>query len=206
MAGAETSLQAISNLFDLADKDHNGNLSRSEIASIMQQIKRGIYPSEDEINMCMALIDKDSDGVVTKEEFTSAMAKWLGLDKHSGSGGDKKPDIGSPSAHSRKRAVSDLAKFFKQFDTVGDFSKQQELILQRERPEIDHSALLHEFPSLTKEQKLEFHRGVAAIVSAGKTCLLAELYSNDWNLVLRATKKVREILLMVEVFHDPDER
>ena len=128
------------------------------------------------------------------------MAKWLGLDSN------RIGDIGSPSVGSRKRAVSDLAKFFKQFDTLGDFSKQQEMILQRDRPEIDHSVLLHEFPMLSKECKLEYHRGVTSIVATGKTCLLAELYSPDWNIVLNAAKKVRDILGIVEVFHDADER
>ena len=199
MASNDTSLQAISNLFQAADRDHSGNLSRDEIVGIMQQIKKGMVPSNEEVNMCMALMDKDSDGVITKEEFTSAMAKWLGLDERRG-------EFGSPSAQSRKRAVSDLTKFFKQFDTVGDFNKQQELILQRERPEIDHAALLHEFPAYCKEEKLAFHRSVASIVAAGKTCLLAELHSVDWNVVLRAAHKVKDLLAVVEVFHDPDER
>lgn len=77
MSGNDSSLLAISNLFQAADKDHNGNLSRDEIAGIMRQIKKGASPSDAEVNMCMALMDKDSDGVITREEFTAAMAKWL---------------------------------------------------------------------------------------------------------------------------------
>lgn len=202
MAGAETSLQAIANLFELADRDHNGNLSRDEVAGVMRQIKKGVAPSEEEVNMCMSRMDKNSDGVITREEFTSAMANWLGLEPEV----SQKTDIGSPSAQNRRRAVSDLAKFFKQFDTVTDFSKQQEVILQRERPELDQAALLHEYPVLSKEEKLEFHRKVASIVSSGKTCLLAELHSHDWNIVLHAASKVRDILSVVDVFHDADER
>lgn len=222
MASNESSLLAISDLFQAADKDRNGNLSRDEIAGIMRQIKKGGLPTDAEVNMCMSMMDRDSDGVITKEEFTSAMAKWLVGTPYNpctcnpfpfsadtnlqGLSSASTADIASPSGKNRRRGVSDLAKFFKQFDTVSDFGAQQELILQRERPEIDHSVLLHEFPVVPKERKLEIHRGISAIVAAGKTCLLAELHSTDWNVVLGAVHKVRDLLSIVEVFHDPDER
>ena len=77
MAGNESSLQAISNLFQAADKDHSGNLTRDEIAGIMRQIKKGVPPSDAEVSQCMTMMDRDSDGVITKEEFTAAMANWL---------------------------------------------------------------------------------------------------------------------------------
>jgi hypothetical protein len=160
-----------------------------------------------QVDACMDMLDNDKDGVVTQQEFTTAMAKWLGLNLPGGVPGIGSPGPGSGSGPLATAAAEvHLTKFFLQFDTVGDFGRQQVAILRRDRPELDHSVLMAEFPIYSKEQKLDFHRKVSALVAGGRIRLLAALHSPDWDTVLTAAKQVQQLLSIVEVFHEADER
>ncbi len=199
---ADLALHEISNLFQAADKDQSGSLSRTEIAAVMTRIKMGVYPSETELSQCMALIDKNSDGVITKEDFIAAMAQWLGISLDAGCSGNRlrsRSDL-------LESTSSNMANFFRQFEPVTNITKQQELIMHRTKPELNQYVILHEFPSLTSEQKLMIHSGATATVSAGKISLLTALHSLDWHEVLLAAMKVRDLLALVEIFHDTEER
>jgi hypothetical protein len=203
---SDATLQEISNLFDAADRDKNNTLSREEVASIMTQIKKGVRPSDDELAMCMKIMDKNNDGVINKEEFTTALCHWMGLSSPVGRKA-RAHSLTSPVAPvTRKKAIDEMANFFRQFSPVADYGVQQQLILSRERPELNVSVIRYEFPVLPNERKVEVHKHLLALVAAGRPSILAELYSLDWNVVLLGVRKVKDLLSIVEVFHNEDEK
>ena len=50
------------------------------------------------------------------------------------------------------------------------------------------------------------HKHLLALVAAGRPSILAELFSLDWNVVLLGVRKVKDLLSVVEVFHNEDEK
>ena len=59
--------------FNLFDKDNNGSISASELATVMKSL--GLSPSETEITDLMNEIDQDGNHEIDFEEFLTLMAR-----------------------------------------------------------------------------------------------------------------------------------
>lgn len=57
------------------DKDGDGTISMEELASVMQII--GLHPTQDELEIMLASVDTDRNGVIDFDEFVDLMAGHL---------------------------------------------------------------------------------------------------------------------------------
>jgi hypothetical protein len=202
----DATVQEISNLFDIADRDRSDSLSREEVAAIMTQIKKGIRPSDDELQLCVVLMDKNNDGIISREEFIEALGHWLEVDVKALAPTVRSKSVRSLGFADRQSTLNEMANFFRQFTPVKDYALQQKMILSREPDEHSSAAVTHEFPEMTKEMKAELHARLQDLIALGRLPIMAELHSLDWNVVLDGVNKVKELLSVAEVFHQPYEK
>lgn len=201
-------IEEIANLFYAADQDNNGSLSFDEIAIIMTTIKGGIRPSDDEIRRCMNAMDSNGDGSISEQEFLQAMISWLGIINNN-SNNNKKRSLdtphGSPTLN-RKKTVSDMTNFFRQFSPIPDFQEEQRRILLQESKGINLTSIHREYQYFTSEEKSVKYEIIKRILIDGRDIILQEINSYDWNIVLNGVLKVQSILSIVELFSTPEER
>mmetsp|Transcript_1908 Transcript_1908/g.2677 ORF Transcript_1908/g.2677 Transcript_1908/m.2677 type:complete len:160 (-) Transcript_1908:708-1187(-) len=62
-------------MFNLADKDKNGSISKEQLGDLLRTI--GINASEEEISMMVGEIDDDINGRIGFDEFAAAMSKRI---------------------------------------------------------------------------------------------------------------------------------
>lgn len=202
-----TTIEEIANLFYAADQDHSGNLSYDEIATIMTTIKGGNRPSDEEIRRCMNVMDSNGDGIISEQEFLQAMISWLGIVNNSNSKKKRTLDIGhgSPTLN-KKKTISDMTNFFRQFSPIPDFQEEQRRILSKENKGINLASIHREYQNFTAEEKSVKHEIIKRILADGREIILQEINSYDWNVVLNGITKVQSILSIVELFSTPEER
>jgi Ca2+-binding EF-hand superfamily protein len=73
---SSTSLQAerkqlISDIFDMFDKNENGTIQASELHSVLESLGRS--STDDDVNQFLMKLDVNENGVISKEEFISAV-------------------------------------------------------------------------------------------------------------------------------------
>ncbi|KHN79160.1 Calmodulin [Toxocara canis] len=91
----------LSETFDLLDVDHDGRLSRNEIAALLRAIN--VEPTRIELDFIFKEMDTDKSGKINKEEFVRYMS--------------------APPKH--RTTIGELEKQFRQFDRDGDGSITQ---------------------------------------------------------------------------------
>mmetsp|Transcript_21462 Transcript_21462/g.31124 ORF Transcript_21462/g.31124 Transcript_21462/m.31124 type:complete len:1202 (+) Transcript_21462:54-3659(+) len=201
----EHTVEEISNLFKVADSDKDGRLSMSEVSDIMTKINSNTRPSNVELLSCMNMMDFNGDGMISEEEFLDTMLKWLGMVHRSpDTVGMKRHNI-SPT-YSRKKVLTEMANFFRQFSPIPDFNEKQRRILSRQHGYVDMIAIHREYPSLSTDEKAATHEEIKGILLEGSQRLLDELYSLDWKTVMQGVCKVRTILSIVQLCHTSDEK
>ena len=75
-SSSATSLQAerkqlISDIFDMFDKNENGTIQASELHSVLESLGRN--STDDDVNQFLMKLDVNANGVISKEEFMSAV-------------------------------------------------------------------------------------------------------------------------------------
>jgi calmodulin len=73
---SSTSLQAerkqlISDIFDMFDKNENGTIQASELHSVLESLGRS--STDDDVNQFLMKLDVNENGVISKDEFMSAV-------------------------------------------------------------------------------------------------------------------------------------
>jgi calmodulin len=73
---SSTSLQAerkqlISDIFDMFDKNENGTIQASELHSVLESLGRS--STDDDVNQFLMKLDVNENGVISKDEFISAV-------------------------------------------------------------------------------------------------------------------------------------
>uniref|UniRef100_F1LDU1 Calmodulin n=1 Tax=Ascaris suum TaxID=6253 RepID=F1LDU1_ASCSU len=86
----------LSETFDLLDVDHDGRLSRGEIAALLRAIN--VEPTRIELDFIFKEMDADKTGKINKEEFVRYMS--------------------APPKH--RTTIGELETQFRQFDRDGD--------------------------------------------------------------------------------------
>ena len=204
-------IEEIANLFNVTDEDHNGTLSFNEIATIMTTIK-GERPTNEEIKRCFNQLDSNHDGVISEEEFLYAMTSWLEIvnqkSSSSQSGSKKRSNDSGPGSpnFNRKKTLTDMTNFFRQFSPIPDFQEEQRRILSQENRVFNLSSIHYEYQSFTVEEKSIKYEIIKRILSDGRDIILQEINSFDWNIVLNGVLKVQTILSIVELFSTSKER
>ena len=75
-SSSATSLQAerkqlISDIFDMFDKNENGTIQASELHSVLESLGRN--STDDDVNQFLMKLDVNANGVISKDEFMSAV-------------------------------------------------------------------------------------------------------------------------------------
>jgi hypothetical protein len=195
--------EEILNLFQIADQDKNGKLSREEVGAIMTHLNKGVKPSIQEINTCVSAMDSNGDGVVSESEFLQAMMNWLQIVNQSSLSLLSPPS--SPGL-SRRKTVSDLMNFFQQFAPIPNYQEEQKRILTRRKDSSDMNSISREYAKYTAEEKAAAYELIKRILFDGKELLIRELYSLDWDIVISAVQKVCALISIVELFPTPSSR
>jgi hypothetical protein len=202
-------VEEIANLFSLADQDHNGKLSFEEIASIMTTIK-GTRPADHEIQQCMRTMDSDGDGVINEQEFLHAMTSWLEIvnknTQATNSNPKKRSHDTSPLPVHRKKTISDMTNFFRQFSAIPNFEEEQRRILIRDHNSVNLTSIHREYLAFSPEDKLQRYELIKQILADGREVIVQEINSFDWSVVLSGINKVQTLLAIVELFPTPEER
>jgi hypothetical protein len=203
----EYTVEEIANLFHAVDQDKNGKLSFEEVADVMTQLKGGTRPIDEEIKLCMRSMDTNGDGVISEEEFLQAMLSWLELQGSTKKKGIKRSvEPESPETFDRKKTLTDMANFFRQFSTIPDFHEEQRRILSQARKRADMTGVQREYPSLSSEEQALTLQAIQGVLSEGREVLVREMFSLDWNIVLVGLNKIALLLSIVEVFPTADQR
>ena len=63
--------QLISDIFDMFDKNENGTIQASELHSVLESLGRN--STDDDVNQFLMKLDVNANGVISKEEFISAV-------------------------------------------------------------------------------------------------------------------------------------
>ena len=63
--------QLISDIFDMFDKNENGTIQASELHSVLESLGRS--STDDDVNQFLMKLDVNANGVISKEEFISAV-------------------------------------------------------------------------------------------------------------------------------------
>ena len=76
MSSSSLSIQAerkqlISDIFDMFDKNENGTIQASELHSVLESLGRS--STDDDVNQFLMKLDVNANGVISKDEFISAV-------------------------------------------------------------------------------------------------------------------------------------
>ncbi|CCC67675.1 hypothetical protein NCAS_0A11170 [Naumovozyma castellii] len=71
----EAQIGEFKDAFDLFDRDHNGSISASELATVMKSL--GLSPTEAEVTDLMNEIDVDGNHQIEFDEFLALMSRQL---------------------------------------------------------------------------------------------------------------------------------
>ena len=76
MSSSSLSIQAerkqlISDIFDMFDKNENGTIQASELHSVLESLGRS--STDDDVNQFLMKLDVNENGVISKDEFISAV-------------------------------------------------------------------------------------------------------------------------------------
>ena len=63
--------QLISDIFDMFDKNENGTIQASELHSVLESLGRS--STDDDVNQFLMKLDVNENGVISKDEFISAV-------------------------------------------------------------------------------------------------------------------------------------
>ena len=63
--------QLISDIFDMFDKNENGTIQASELHSVLESLGRN--STDDDVNQFLMKLDVNENGVISKDEFISAV-------------------------------------------------------------------------------------------------------------------------------------
>ena len=63
--------QLINDIFDMFDKNENGTIQASELHSVLESLGRS--STDDDVNQFLMKLDVNANGVISKEEFISAV-------------------------------------------------------------------------------------------------------------------------------------
>ena len=63
--------QLISDIFDMFDKNENGTIQASELHSVLESLGRS--STDDDVNQFLMKLDVNANGVISKDEFMSAV-------------------------------------------------------------------------------------------------------------------------------------
>jgi calmodulin len=63
--------QLISDIFDMFDKNENGTIQASELHSVLESLGRS--STDDDVNQFLMKLDVNANGVISKDEFISAV-------------------------------------------------------------------------------------------------------------------------------------
>jgi hypothetical protein len=203
---SDTLKDDIINFFRVSDTNKDGWLSRDEVGSVMARIK-GEDPTKHEIDVCFAAMDTDQNGSVSEEEFCNVMMNWLQeVSKPQRKRRATYDIMESPSALTRKKAVSEIANFFKQFCPVDNFQKEQMLILARNRDTEDVTFLQREYGAMSTELKAEKYEEIRTILTSNRTDIISSMMALDWKAVMTGVAAVSRLLSVVELFHSSQDK
>jgi Ca2+-binding EF-hand superfamily protein len=219
--------------FDAIDKDGDGALSMSDIATVLDQLRgdanetyrlMAVTPEQrqEQCMKCMGALDRDGDGFVSRAEFTDTVTRWLQLEEgddppqsqsnatmlSSGiSGGISNQLPSSPVAVSRRRIQAEIAAYFKQFARPPDAQALRRRVLSRpNRTTANIFSISHDFPVMNEANRVQAVDEAWAVLSEGRAALLASLYAFDWGVLVGAAIKVGNLLRLIEAFPDPVDR
>ena len=196
----------IVNFFRISDANKDGCLSREEVAMIMGQVK-GSPPTAREVDKCFNALDIDKNGSVSEDEFCQVIMTWLHevTDPHRKKRSSDEV-IESPSLLSRKKSVSEIANFFRQFSPVDNFQEEQIIILTRSRTDTDMKFLQKEFETFPPDVKSERHKAIRSLIETSRNDIMKAVMSLDWSTVVRGVELVHQLLSVVELFHSSQDR
>ena len=78
-------------IFNLVDKDGGGTISKEELGELMETL--GIDATPEEIDLMIAEIDEDNNGVIDFDEFVAVMSRKGQRDVHGGTGPRRVPRL-----------------------------------------------------------------------------------------------------------------
>mmetsp|Transcript_20170 Transcript_20170/g.34002 ORF Transcript_20170/g.34002 Transcript_20170/m.34002 type:complete len:1156 (-) Transcript_20170:131-3598(-) len=208
----EFNIERAGKLFDLADADKSGALSRKEVKDVITKLKGDVEPSEVELKNAFDAMDRDGDGKIDREEFLTAMTQWLQQAAEVSAPTSRvKRSIGSPpSAASRKKAAAavSMASFFNQF-AGADATELRRRIETQQAPGMelnnDLAAVLRDFPVNTVAEKLSYFDEATEQMKVSGDLFFA-LHSTQWDEIEVALQIVGRFLEVGDVFPSPSEK
>jgi hypothetical protein len=213
MSGSNIPIEEISNLFHAADADRNGILSYDELANIMTAISSGNRPPDHIIQQCYETMDINKNGEIDEQEFINVILNWLNKQSEAQQTHNKKRNNGqimeslSPNLGQRKKIMTNITNFFRQFTPISNYEEEQKRILRNNPLSNLNLLTIHrEYPQLPSQEKLEKYEMIKSILQNGREVLIQEINSFDWNVVVNGIQKVQFILSIVELFSTPEER
>jgi hypothetical protein len=206
-------IEEITNLFHAADADHNGILSYDELASIMTAISSGNRPPDQVIQQCYEAMDVNKNGEIDEQEFTNVIVNWLNKQSEVQQSQNKKRNNGqvaeslSPNLRQRKKMMTNITNFFRQFTPILNYEEEQKRILRNNPLSNLNLLTIHrEYLQYPSQEKLEKYEMIKTILQNGRDVLIQEINSFDWNVIITGIQKVQFILSIVELFSTPEER
>lgn len=199
----------ISRLFQSADIDGSGYLSRAEIERVMTTLANGRTPSSAEVEECFRNMDMDKNGFVDQQEFIKVLLAWLGPLSHTPSSSKRPSEWASPVNELRKRISADIVDFFHHFTSDPEFQKEQCRRLCKTRNEFYCETLRFGFRVAGLEAKAALTSRVFQIYNAGAAAereIQTGLMSTLKEDVLNSLTALRLLLSVVEVFSTEVER
>lgn len=203
----------IKKLFHALDVDKNGKLDKLEIEKVMTKLNQGVEPSGAEIAACFQDMDVNNDGVVSVDEFVSAILRWLQHSRHNASPTYQRSRLLRGDSYNepmtKKRLIGDVLDFFHRFNAVPDFEADQKRMLSRPRGELNSESLRFAFKTYSKDTKSEYMQRVMTMIEQGGASLQIQIQQSCWSSnkqeVIIGLEQVKLLLGLLEVFHSvPD--